>query len=1733
MSTLASQLQVIHQNNLESLNKKKKVSSLLFDPAEAADQDLDSVFALASNGFLELLKIEPRFEQFSKTLFSEKSKYIDRFSQTKSENDYLDSCINAFLSLLAPHFLLGPSIKVLEWLIRKFKIHKKNQDSLLLSIFPYHMHPFFIKILSIIDIPLPTWSFLLPFKNNKTSPTHHTISKYLSENEVLFSLFMDYVQCKVKEKRDYQTLLKFWATSVTKAICIMREKSINEEIIFSKTLPNILEGLLLQSSSEYQIANYIVILAISSNYSLSDKSFITTLTLVSRTLNKTTINAGLICMAQLTQTRDGYEPLPITVFKSLSKFENINEELIMVGEKYRSDKLIVGYILRLIESKIKNGNFSLFDELEMFFSKARFSQNEFKIIIDAIFLQIIHSENLSIEAKNRISNIIKNFKNDPSFKPILEEISEIFKNDITRIESILQISITDPLYVSTQENTISKQVDIIKNKDTNVIQEQISVFVNIIKNTASNNLFFMNSNREIFLKAFSLACNHPTGISTLFSSPNLQNTLSKLYFLSQIWVSQDFNNNNVEKTIIIALEQFQIILSNEQEKNIDYQFFIPHLLISLNNEFINVRKIASKAIHLLVQKLEELPTTNTVICSFNNNIYGEKSSRLKWLSKENQKKFLIEILIPNIEECIFDNNYICRIFNGFFKLSDKQENSSFEYSILKFVCSHIISSSYQDIWFKLLKIINNSTEKSIIKTKLLLPILNDYQNLNIKEENRTLVIKELCKIVVKSENGSGTKLLLEIVKSNHIEFAVEACQRLSELWKYIKHSIMFDICKMFIDMSQNRNKSISSMIIRILSNIEIPTKVFLSLFSNLNLKDLLSSLLAQHQKDISSSNKGIEKELQYITILLELLEKNDPETKPQLITPLFTSLNFLITLETNTRISMAYPEQIILICLQKIINDASNFDSKTIRMDLLINCIYSSPTPQIHNRALLLIATIAKVAPELILDNIMSVFTFIGANILHQDNDFSTYVIEQTIQKIIPPLISNNKNTQDDIIIGSSTILTSFVNAFTHIPDHRRLKLFIVLINTLGPDEFLYAFLILFLNMKYNLEKKKKMTESKAITNFCLSLSVSFKIETQLLSFLKLLNFAKSLTINTSNMLDNSILIDTSEFDDNKLNKLRSQLIRIVGDIFASKQFRIVFLEIHQTITDSSSILPTIHKIIEILIEMKEIYVISKIIEDSLQYVLKETLILLPIKSFTITIKYLLASKNLKLRLNACVILKNKLETESLKTVDTQSIVIDLLSDIIKNTFKEHPELICAALECISIITHKYGENNPTHLYKILENVIEDGLKNKDRNVQILSIICMENLSIYLGPRLVPKLGSFVPYILEKLKKSNDDILEIAVCSLMEGLINSIPSFMSSYTKLILETCLYKNPTENEKLSTARNSLKNTIVNHLPLRKLFLSISQSWEYIITLNKIAILFQLDLLEETLKNSKKEEIEKILSQLFNFFLEIFNTRQKNQLNIKIVISIEEKTIEVFLQMIMKLNDTIFRPLFLNFRLWALNFYNKNTKIDPKPRLLVFYKFLGVFFKKFKSIVTNYFSHILDDTVELLQKAKDDIFCLEPDLWEAIVNSTYQNFLYDTEGQFWQDSTRFSKITPVLISHLSFTSQYKIEDYLIPSIAQLAAITISDEHYKTINTLVLNHMSSDNAAIRLAVLKTQKELYTQLKEEWLITLPQTIPFILEAMEDENKKIEYSVQKLIITIESYLGESLQRYLT
>ena len=54
-----------------------------------------------------------------------------------------------------------------------------------------------------------------------------------------------------------------------------------------------------------------------------------------------------------------------------------------------------------------------------------------------------------------------------------------------------------------------------------------------------------------------------------------------------------------------------------------------------------------------------------------------------------------------------------------------------------------------------------------------------------------------------------------------------------------------------------------------------------------------------------------------------------------------------------------------------------------------------SGNPQTSNQALLLMANLARLAPESVLHNVMPVFTFMGSNVFHRDDTYSFKVVQQ------------------------------------------------------------------------------------------------------------------------------------------------------------------------------------------------------------------------------------------------------------------------------------------------------------------------------------------------------------------------------------------------------------------------------------------------------------------------------------------------------------------------------------------------------------------------------------------------------------------------------------------------------------------------------------------------------------------------------------------------------------------
>jgi len=118
-----------------------------------------------------------------------------------------------------------------------------------------------------------------------------------------------------------------------------------------------------------------------------------------------------------------------------------------------------------------------------------------------------------------------------------------------------------------------------------------------------------------------------------------------------------------------------------------------------------------------------------------------------------------------------------------------------------------------------------------------------------------------------------------------------------------------------------------------------------------------------------------------------------------------------------------------------------------------------SENPQTFHQALLLISSLAHLAPEAVLRNVMPIFTFMGSSVLHRDDEYSFKVVQkvstnkvflrgrtnlpQTIDSVLPVMTSSLKSKHASSIglhVALREFLSIFTDAANHIPRHRRIR---------------------------------------------------------------------------------------------------------------------------------------------------------------------------------------------------------------------------------------------------------------------------------------------------------------------------------------------------------------------------------------------------------------------------------------------------------------------------------------------------------------------------------------------------------------------------------------------------------------------------------------------------------------------------------------------------------------------
>jgi U3 small nucleolar RNA-associated protein 10 len=506
-------------------------------------------------------------------------------------------------------------------------------------------------------------------------------------------------------------------------------------------------------------------------------------------------------------------------------------------------------------------------------------------------------------------------------------------------------------------------------------------------------------------------------------------------------------------------------------------------------------------------------------------------------------------ILPSIEECVMDSAHITEVVRsgidkGTFQtkpdasLESKDHlSSSARQALFSFFASHVVATPLLLVKARLLKSLNGiRSVAGTTRTQHLLSVLQWWASLNDETVNELStaeklepsVMDSLFADIVVANDSPGLEFVLNYLRDANgaqRQSLVQALfARIGTMWPSLTDSVKATVAEQLLEMSQQTTEAngVDSIVPAeagdLLKNVPLTTPILASFLDSIQTGTKMITEPPPNKRRRSSSATGtraivsqitpeFSQTLRKVTFILQLVDNSDPVNHPELLDGLFSALSELQHFRTVVGSELGYLQNLILRSLLAMMpayqkNKKLEIHTSGGYGDLLVNCIQKSSSPVVQNAALLLVASLASTAPSLVLHSVMPIFTFMGTSVLRQSDDYAAHVVSQTIKEVVPPLIQSLRKGDKGPVAGASDILVSFSTAYEHVPAHRRRDLFVALVETLGPREFLFA-LVSMLVDRYG--------PSEALLAFIVDLLNSFRVEVQLETLIQLLDLTADL----------------------------------------------------------------------------------------------------------------------------------------------------------------------------------------------------------------------------------------------------------------------------------------------------------------------------------------------------------------------------------------------------------------------------------------------------------------------------------------------------------------------------------------------------------------------------------------------------------------------------------------------
>ncbi|CAN1813503.1 Uncharacterized protein At3g06530 [Linum perenne] len=403
-----------------------------------------------------------------------------------------------------------------------------------------------------------------------------------------------------------------------------------------------------------------------------------------------------------------------------------------------------------------------------------------------------------------------------------------------------------------------------------------------------------------------------------------------------------------------------------------------------------------------------------------------------------------------------------------------------------------------------------------------------------------------------------------------------------------------------------------------------------------------------------------------------------------------------------------------------------------------------------------------------------------------------------------------------------------------------------------------------------------------------------------------------------------------------------------------------------------------------------------------------------------------------------------------------------------------------------------------------------------------------------------------------------------AILVTLEQVINKLGGFLNPYLEHILRLLVIHpiyTSESHEKLKLRADIVRGLLTEKIPVRLALPPLLKIYSEAVKSGDSSVSIAFEILARLVQAMDKSSVRGYHEKIFDHCLSALDLRHQHPESIQHIDAVEKSVINATVALTMKLTESMFKPLLVRSIEWVepADDNSASTYVD---RAIAFYGLINKLTDSHRSLFVPYFKYFLDDCISHLtglqrsanssrkkkktkkqDDGKDDEVSLESWHIRALVISALQKcFQYDTGTMKFLDSSNFQTILKPIVSqftidpptsldnHPDVPSVEEVNDLLVGCVGQMAVAAGSDLLWKPLNHEVLSQTQNGKERSKTIGLRTVKYLVDNLKEEYMVLLPETMPYLAQMLEDS--AVRDLARDVVKEMEEVGGESLEEYL-